>query len=63
MEEFFYLIPISLALGFIGMCAFFWSLRNDQYEDMQGAANRILLDEDKPMRGLDKSQREALDGS
>jgi len=36
------LIPVSLLLGAIGLAAFFWSLRNRQYEDPQGDANRIL---------------------
>ena len=36
------LIPVSLLLGGIGLAAFFWSLRNRQYEDPQGDANRIL---------------------
>lgn len=44
------LIPIALVLGLIGLAGFFWSVRNGQYEDMDGAANRILIDdEDKPV--------------
>lgn len=39
------LIPISLALGAIGLVAFLWSLRVGQYEDLDGAAERILLDD------------------
>ncbi|MGZ8335809.1 MAG: cbb3-type cytochrome oxidase assembly protein CcoS [Allosphingosinicella sp.] len=43
------LIPISLALGVAGLATFLWSLRNGQYEDLAGAAERILLDdEDQP---------------
>ena len=43
------LIPISLGLGAIALVAFFWSLRTGQYEDLEGAAARILLDEeDRP---------------
>jgi cbb3-type cytochrome oxidase maturation protein len=40
------LIPIALGMGLIGLGAFFWSMKNGQYEDMDGAANRILIDED-----------------
>ncbi|MGZ8350930.1 MAG: cbb3-type cytochrome oxidase assembly protein CcoS [Allosphingosinicella sp.] len=40
------LIPISLALGVAGLATFLWSLRNGQYEDLAGAAERILLDDD-----------------
>lgn len=41
------LIPVSLALGGLGLLAFLWSLRDDQYEDMDGAAWRILMDDDE----------------
>ncbi len=40
------LIPIALGLGLLGVGAFFWSLRNGQYDDPDGAAARILLDDD-----------------
>lgn len=44
------LIPVSLFLGGLGLAAFFWSLRNRQYEDPQGDARRILTSDwdDKP---------------
>lgn len=49
MNALAFLIPISLLLGLAGLTAFFWSLRSGQYEDLQGAAERILLDdEDRP---------------
>ena len=40
------LIPGALCLGALGLCAFFWSLRSGQYEDLEGDAQRILLDDD-----------------
>jgi cbb3-type cytochrome oxidase maturation protein len=40
------LIPAALALGLIGLAAFLWSLRSGQYDDLDGAAERILYDED-----------------
>jgi len=40
------LIPIALLMGLAGLAAFFWAMRNGQYEDMDGAANRILIDEE-----------------
>jgi cbb3-type cytochrome oxidase maturation protein len=43
-----YLIPISLVLGVTGLAAFLWSLKSGQYEDLDGAAQRILFDDDKP---------------
>ena len=41
------LIPVSLLLGGLGLAAFLWSLRSDQYEDLEGDAWRILSDDDK----------------
>ena len=47
-----FLIPIALAMGLFGLAAFFWAMRSGQYEDMDGAANRILIeDEDLPGEG------------
>ena len=51
MSDFLYLIPIALVLGGAGLAAFLWSLRNGQYEDLDGAAERILFDEDRPAEG------------
>jgi cbb3-type cytochrome oxidase maturation protein len=41
-----FLIPIALGMGLLGLVAFLWSMRDGQYDDMDGAANRILIDED-----------------
>jgi cbb3-type cytochrome oxidase maturation protein len=43
-----YLVPAALLLGGLGLAAFMWSLRSGQYEDLEGAAERILYDDDKP---------------
>lgn len=48
MIDFFFLIPIAIALGVAGLGAFMWSLRSGQYEDLDGASERILFEEDKP---------------
>lgn len=42
MDILAFLIPISLLLGGVGLVAFFWALKNRQFEDPQGDANRIL---------------------
>lgn len=42
-----FLIPIALGMGLLGLAAFFWSMKDGQYDDMDGAANRILIDEDE----------------
>lgn len=49
MNVLWYLIPISLALGGLGLALFFWALKSGQYEDVAGAAERILNDEDRPL--------------
>jgi cbb3-type cytochrome oxidase maturation protein len=46
MDIMIVLIPGALALGALGLVAFFWSLRAGQYEDLDGAANRILIDDE-----------------
>ena len=45
MNVLVFLIPISLALGGLGIAAFIWTLRSDQYEDPNGDAARILTDD------------------
>jgi cbb3-type cytochrome oxidase maturation protein len=47
MTALLFLIPIALFLGAVGLAAFLWSLKSGQYEDLDGAANRILFDDDE----------------
>jgi len=50
MSDFFFLVPLALALGLAGLGAFMWTLRHHQYDDLDGAAERILLDDgDRPI--------------
>jgi len=42
-----YLIPIALILGLVGIFAFLWLLKNKQFKDLDGAANRILFADEK----------------
>jgi cbb3-type cytochrome oxidase maturation protein len=46
MIDFLFLVPIALALGLIGLGAFLWALSNGQYDDLDGAAERILFEDD-----------------
>ena len=49
MIDFFFLVPIALGLGLAGLASFMWTLKNNQYDDMEGAAQRILFDgNDRP---------------
>lgn len=43
-----FLIPLALALGLCGLATFFWALKSGQFDDMDGAALRILIDEEEP---------------
>lgn len=45
MDVLLYLLPIALALGALGLAAFFWALKSGQFDDPVGAANRILRDD------------------
>ena len=46
MDALIFLIPVALGLGLLGLGAFLWSLKTGQYDDMEGAAERILLDDE-----------------
>lgn len=46
MNVLLYLIPIALLLGLVGLLVFLWSLRAGQYDDLEGAASRVLWDDD-----------------
>ena len=48
MTVLLYLLPAALCLGGLGLLAFLWSLRSGQYDDMDGAALRVLNDDDLP---------------
>jgi cbb3-type cytochrome oxidase maturation protein len=49
MNMLIYLIPVALFLGGLGLAAFLWSLKNGQYDDLDGAAWRIMDDgDDRP---------------
>ena len=49
MSGLVFLIPVALFLGLLGLMAFIWAIRTGQFDDPVGAANRILIDEDKPL--------------
>ena len=51
MEVLAYLIPVALFLGMAGLGAFFWALRSGQFEDLDGAGMRILIDDEDALHG------------
>ena len=48
MTVLIYLVPPALALGLTALLAFLWSLGSGQYDDIDGAALRVLSDDDLP---------------
>lgn len=48
MTHLLFLIPLSIGMGLIGLAAFFWALRNGQFEDPEGDAWRIIVPETPP---------------
>jgi len=49
MDVIYVLIPLMIGLGLVGVAVFIWSVRSGQYDDMEGDANRILMDDDDPL--------------
>ena len=50
MESLYLLIPLSIVLVFLIGIVFWWSLKSGQFEDLEGPAYRILMDDDKPAK-------------
>ena len=48
MEILYLLIPLAVILAGVIVWAFLWSIRSGQFDDLEGPAHRILMDEDKP---------------
>ncbi len=51
MEILYLLIPLSVVLVFLIGIIFWWSIRSGQFDDLEGPAYRILMDDDGPARG------------
>ena len=60
MDILFLLIPISLIIMGIAVWVFLWAIRSGQFEDLEGPAHRILMDDDDPM--IPKSDRSKTSG-
>jgi len=53
MEVLAYLVPLALMLGLLGLAAFLWSLKTGQYDDLEGAAWRAIIDDDTSIAAVD----------
>lgn len=47
MSILLYLIPIALTLGLLGLIAFLWAMKQNQFDDLDGAPHRVLRDDDE----------------
>ncbi|MEQ8266993.1 MAG: cbb3-type cytochrome oxidase assembly protein CcoS [Parvibaculum sp.] len=56
MNILIFLVPAALILGLLGLAGFLWSLRSGQYDDLEGAAERILFDDDDDKPDEKKNQ-------
>jgi len=48
MEVMVILVPLALGLGLVGLLGFLWSLKNGQYDDLEGAAWRAIAEDEPP---------------
>jgi cbb3-type cytochrome oxidase maturation protein len=62
MDILYLLIPLSVVLVFFIAWFFWWSLRNNQYDDLEGPGYRVLMDDDRT-RVEEKSEADGVDGS
>ncbi|MXO47516.1 cbb3-type cytochrome oxidase assembly protein CcoS [Erythrobacter vulgaris] len=60
MNVLVFLIPVALFLGGAGLVLFFWAMRDGQFEDLDGAANRILIDEEEDPQLTTAEEEEPL---
>lgn len=59
MNVLVFMIPVSILMGLAGLVAFIWALKTRQYEDLDGAASRILFEEENcPAKGSEASPLE-----
>lgn len=64
MNILFLLIPLSIVLLSLAIWAFFWAVKNDQFEDLEGPAYSILFDDDEPKQSTaDKPTSEEADAN
>jgi cbb3-type cytochrome oxidase maturation protein len=63
MEVLYLLIPIALILVLVIGLALFWAIRSGQYEDMEGPAHRILMDDDDPLIPGNREKRDSGDSN
>lgn len=58
MEVLYLLLPIAILVAVVIAMFFIWSVKSGQYEDLDGSAHRILMDDDGPNQGVKSTQEE-----
>ena len=58
MEVLYLLIPLSLLLVGLIVWIFLWAIRSGQFDDLEGPAHRILMDDDEPLQKPDEAGKE-----
>jgi cbb3-type cytochrome oxidase maturation protein len=61
MEVIYGLLPGMLLLGVVGVAVFVWAVRSGQYDDMDGAGSRMLMDDDDELPQQEKSENKKDD--
>lgn len=56
MEIIYFLIPVSLLFLGAGIWVFFWAVKHEQFDDLEGPAHRILMDDREERRKLDNDR-------
>ena len=46
MDVIYILLPVALVIVIIIIAIFYWAVRSDQFDDLEGPAHRILMDDD-----------------
>lgn len=63
MDVIIYLIPLALLLGLLGLGAFLWALKSGQFDDLDGAAHRILFEDEETRQGKSSPGESSLGGA
>lgn len=62
MEVLIYLVPLALGLGLLGLVAFLWALNKGQFDDLDGAGWRAIMDDDLPAAGQQERRKGPVAG-
>ncbi len=61
MEIIYGLLPFILVIGLLMVGVLFWAIKSGQYEDLEGSASRILMDEDDPLLPKNSKRKDEED--